>query len=289
MTGWRRSFASVIKRLKLAAGPDRRQVATAAFAALGALWLIVECASFFVSDLDSVKRPAGLAVLVAVAAIVGVVVGVRPRKLTVPLGLASTEVEVEFVDLFGSAASARAIAVNDFFDVELGDPVSATSVHGQFISRCFDGKADELADLIDAALKGKSSKEVTRAAGRNRRYPLGTTVRLEVGQRFYFLFALANTDPKTHKARADVGDVWRALEGLWKEVRVGANGRPVALPLVGAGLSGVGLPHRQLLDVLLASIVEATNQGRVTGGFTVALLPELLDTTDLRDVSARWT
>ena len=88
-------------------------------------------------------------------------------------------------------------------------------------------------------------------SGNPKRYKIGTTASIDIGPKRYLLFAFAKTDINTLKAYATVHELWDALAGLWGSVTVRSNGEPVYIPLVGSGLSGVGLPARNILQILM--------------------------------------
>jgi hypothetical protein len=157
-------------------------------------------------------------------------------------------------------------------------------LHGAFISRVLRGQAQSFDALVAPALSGRPFEEVPRPSGNGRRFPIGTTAAVDVGATRYLLFALARTDVKTLKASASVHDLWDALAGLWTEMRIRSNGEAVFMPLVGSGLSGVGLPEPVLLGLLLTSFAYHTKTTKITSRLTIVLSPHLKDHLDLSDV-----
>jgi hypothetical protein len=111
---------------------------------------------------------------------------------------------------------------------------------------------------------------------------------LTVADEDYLLLVLTHTDVMTLKGSADTTDLWRALSGLWSQARYLANGKDVVVPLIGGGLSGVGLPVGRLLDMLLISLVDATKTRKVADRVVVVLTDNHLDQIDLRDVARAW-
>ena len=180
------------------------------------------------------------------------------------------------------------IPVNEFFDSKLGEPVSRQSIHGLFISRCFGGHGASLDTLVDESLKNTPFDDVQRPEGRQKRYPIGTTAVVPVNEDRYFLVALSKTDLNTLKASADIPELWMALVGLWKQVRISAGGHPVATPLLGGGLSGVGLPGTQLLQLMLLSIVNETKKRKITNDIRITLADDSFDEIDLEVIKNNW-
>lgn len=110
------------------------------------------------------------------------------------------------------------------------------------------------------------------------------TITVEVNTNRFLLFAFAKTDITTLKAYATVHELWDALSGLWEAVRVRSNGYPVYVPLIGTGLSGVGLPERQLLDLVILSFAYHTRKSKVAKEVTIVLHEDLRYRIDLKSL-----
>src|SRR5208282_5346605 len=152
---------------------------------------------------------------------------------------------------------------NEFFDSKLGKPVSDKSVHGIFLQKCFGGYSEPFDKQVDAQLSGIEYDEVAKVEGKSKRYPIGTTALITVNEDRYVAFAFAKTDPDSCKAYADVTMMWVALNKLWQRVRIESGGHAVNLPLVGSGLSGLGLPIRDLLNLIILSAITETKSREV--------------------------
>ena len=180
------------------------------------------------------------------------------------------------------------IPVNEFFDSKLGEPVSRQSIHGLFISQCFGGHGTSLDTLVDESLKNTPFDAVQRPEGRQKRYPIGTTAVVPVNEDRYFLVVLSKTDLGTLKASADIPELCMALVGLWEQVRISAGGHPVAAPLLGGGLSGVGLPGTQLLQLMILSIVNETKKRKITNDIRIILADDRFDEINLEVIKNNW-
>jgi hypothetical protein len=256
----------------------------------GAIWLVIEAASFLAPSVRLMTEGNDWLLLAAVAiAAVGVVVRAwEPTSAGLALHGTNSVVVVRFGDLFEPSSDHLAVPVNDGFDGELGLAVAPRSVHGQYIQRFHHGNQRD----FEAACDAKLCKATSTPSGRNSRelaYPIGTTVALPLEGRTGFLFALARTDAATLKARADIPTMWVALAELWKSVRNQSNGHPVRLPLVGAGQSGVGIEPMQLLQLIVLSFVVATREGEVCKRIIVVLHPDLFEKIDLRMMQKLWS
>ena len=252
------------------------------FAAYGAIWTLVESISAFLPQI----KPEGKYYLILI--IPSVIWGlwrawpVSRIELTVPNS--DTILCIEFGDLFDKGGCI-AIQVNEFFDSQLGDHVSPHSLHGKFISNLLRGQSVEFDKLVFLALSTEPFECVDRTSGNKKKFKIGTTASVDLGPNRYLLFAFTKTDISTLKASATVHELWDALAGLWAAVRIRSNGYPIYMPLVGGGLSGVGLPARNLLQILITSFSYHTKKEKIASRLTIVLPRSLAKEINLRDLS----
>ncbi|WP_217316350.1 macro domain-containing protein [Rhodanobacter sp. B04] len=227
-----------------------------------------------------------------IIAILGVMGGLerisKPSRVALPIPNSNTCLEILFGDLF-EQDGLRLISVNDHFDSEIGRPVSDKSLHGVFLKRCFGGHPESFDLLVTKELAGVDSTTTAKVAGKTLAYAIGTTALVSVNQDAYLLFALTHSDPHTCKASSDVTLLWSALGAAWDRARIEAGGHPVNLPLVGSGLSGIGLPTRDLLNLLILSAITKTKEKEITGKIRIVLHRDRFDDVDLRDVKKYWS
>ncbi len=260
--------------------------AAQAFVAFSVLLTITEGVNFFVPN-PQFARPPALGVILLVSLGYALVNMRKPSRVEIEIANSNTVIEVVFGDLF-QQEGIRAIAVNEFFDSQLGKPVSAKSLHGIFLARCFGGHPQPFDDQVNTQLNDVGSETVTRSEGKSQRYPIGTTALIMANSDKYLAFASAKTDIATCKANADVAVMWVALNEFWKRARIESGGDPINVPLVGSGLSGVGLPTRDLLNVIVLSVITATKVERVTERIRIVLSRDRFDEIDLREAKKYW-
>ncbi len=256
------------------------------FTSFSVLFTLVKAVTHFIPAIK-IEGPFAL----TVALIISVGFGLRkvwePSRIDIPIANCNTTIEVVFGDLF-TQDGIRAIAVSEFFDSKLGKPVSDKSVHGLFLQKCFGGGPEPFDRQVNEQLKDTKFIEVAKAEGKSKCYPIGSTALITVNQDRYLVFAFAKADPITCKAYSDVTMMWVALHDLWQRVRVESGGHAVNLPLVGSGLSGLGLPTRDLLNLIILSAIADTKSKEVTQRIRVVLHRDRFDDLDLRDVKQHW-
>ena len=256
------------------------------FLTYSALWTVVESVSYFFSDVKLVGL-ASYKVLVAISALVACARAYQHQSISFKIGHSNTKVTVLFGDMFERDGHV-AIPVNEFFDSELGIPVSAKSLHGIVLNRFFGGHSASFDQLVSADLASFPAQDIQRVGGKSRRYPIGTTASIKTNSHKLLLFALCNTDLATFKASASVPELVRALEGLCARARVVLGGERLIVPLVGTGLSGVGLPANQILQLILLVLVNETKKNQVALDIEVVIHTDRFDEVDLLLVESLW-
>lgn len=207
----------------------------------------------------------------------------KPSRVEIAIANCNTVIEVLFGDLFDQDGI-RGIAVNEYFDSKLGKPVSDKSIHGIFLRRCFGGHPESFDAQLTTELSSVKSTTVEKFDGKQQCYPIGTTALITANSDKYIVFAFAKTEPATCKASSDVELMWRSLHEFWHRARNECGGYPVNLPLVGSGLSGLGLPTRDLLRLIILSAITETKARQITETIRVVLHRSRFKEIDLRDV-----
>lgn len=262
------------------------KVISHSFVAFSVMWTLTDGLTHFVPGIQ-IKGLFALGVIILISISYALKQVWKPSKIEIKVSNSNTTIEVVFGDLF-QQDGIRAIAVNEFFDSKLGRPVSDKSLHGIFLKKCFGGHPEPFDKQVNAQLKGIESNEVEKVEGKTRSYPIGSSVLITVDQDRYLAFAFAKTDPETCKAYSDVTMMWVALHQLWQRGRIESSGSALNLPLVGSGLSGLGLPTRDLLNLIILSAITETKAKQVTHKIRIVLHRDRFEELDLRDVKQHW-
>ena len=89
-------------------------------------------------------------------------------------------------------------------------------------------------------------------------------------------------------ATANVTMMWAALHHVWQRARTECGGSALNLPLVGGGLAKIGLPTRDLLNLIILAAITETKEKVITQRIRIVLHRERFDDLDLRDVESHW-
>jgi len=256
------------------------------FASFSVLFTLVRGITHFLPAIK-IQGPVALAIALAISISYGLGKMWKPSLIEIPIANCNTVIEVSFGDLF-SKDGIRVIAVSEFFDSKLGKPVSERSLHGIFLQKCFGGHPESFDKQVDEQLRGINSSEIQKVEGKSKSYPIGSTALVTVNTDRYLAFAFSRADPQTCKVYSDVSMLWEALHALWQRVRIESNGDAVNLPLVGSGLAGLGLPSRDLLDLIILSAITETKLREVTQNIRIVLHRDRFDELDLTTVLRHW-
>lgn len=256
------------------------------FATFSMLFTIVKMVDYFVPGVV-LKGKIVAAAMVLIAIVSSARKVWKPSKISMPIAHTNTCFEILFGDLF-QQPGIRAIAVTEYFDSQIGRPVSDKSLHGMLIQNVLGGHTEAFDKSVNEELRGIEGQTTAKKEGKNKAFPIGTTALIPFNQDRYLLFALTRADVENCKADADVADMWKALHAMWQRARIESGGHDVNLPLVGGGLSGIGLPARDLLNLLILSAITETKSKEITQTIRIVLHRNLLAQIDLREVKKYW-
>jgi hypothetical protein len=258
----------------------------AIFFGFTALWTVLEPIFAFL-DIDTKNNGCCyLTAYIIVSFIIAVVVVYPKRKVRFCLTNTNTKIEIVFGDLFNSIGH-KVISVSEFFDSKIGKPVSPKSLQGAFISKVLGGHSAIFDDAVHSQLLGKEIAVVQRVDGKTIKYDIGSTIIIDHDRSRYFIFALSITDNECN-AYSTPALMLKALEGLWDKVRIEGNGNDVNLPLIGNGLSRIGLPASQLLQLILISLLKSVKEKDLSSTIRIVLTEDVFDKIDLEIIKNNW-
>ena len=261
--------------------------------AMGALWLPIE--AFEGLSNQDVRVPYSiyllnsfiLSILIFLAD--GYLIsGFLKRKITILSNSFDTTITVRFGDIF-SYHGWTAISVNDFFDSIVDDDlVSRRSLHGAAILQFWRGDSHSWERQVHDDLESLDYEYVPRKKGNRKKYSIGTTARASASHHDFLFVALSQTNIDDNVTRARVEDLLVAVRGLLVKGRAVCASKPLNIPLLGSGLSRVGIKSEILVDLILAVVFEETKLSKITDSIVIVLPMGRRAEIDLRAISRRW-
>lgn len=261
-----------------------------AFSVAGAIWLVTEILTRSYSaanDWLTANSNIYLIIVTIAGAAWFMAYTYERRSSTFRVPTTSSYITVKFGDLF-EENSDWLIGVNEFFDGQLGQVVARNSVHGQFITNVFNADEARFRTAVSQALANFSSRPTDRQSQLSNAYDIGTTAVLANGPHKAFLVAMSHTDYVTHKAGSTVPMLWDAIRAALQTVRNYGNGQPLAMPLIGNGLSSVNVEPQHLLRLIVLALVDFGRKIGLPGKVTIVVPEACFDQLDIREIRRDW-
>ncbi len=262
------------------------QIIFHAFVAFSVLWTLIEGVTHFLPDMK-IEGGYELTFVIIISVVYSLIRNRKLSNIVIKVATTNTKIDILFGDLF-IQQGLRGIGVTEYFESEIGDPVSEKSLHGVLLKKCFETKT-EFDEQLMQHLDGIPAQDVNdKTVGKAKSYPIGTTAPIQVNGDKYIVFAFSKADPKTCKAYSDVAKMWDGMHGLWQRARNEAGGNPLNIPLIGSGLSGIGLPARELLNLIILSVITETQKKQITQTIRIILHWDQFDEVELQEVKKYW-
>jgi Domain of unknown function (DUF6430)/Bacterial transcriptional activator domain len=194
-------------------------------------------------------------------------------------------------DLFEQEDANLAIGFGDTFDTSTEDDVviSRESVQGQLLERLYRGDKERLDADLRRGLRGfvPVAKETAQAKprGKRLRYAVGTVLPVPLNGRRVFAFVHCRQD-LDFVTRSTPEELRLSLDRLWQSIRIHGLRKPVAIPLVGAGLSRIDeLTREQLVIMIIDTFVRNCRDERCTPELRIVIRPSEIEATRISDVA----
>jgi hypothetical protein len=212
------------------------------------------------------------------------------------------EVVVRTGDLFDQDDANLVIGFGDTFDTETKNDaiISRGSTQGQLIDRLYAGDRKRLdADLESGLRRTEPTTVESRQAkprGKRRRYPVGTVVPLPLDGRKVFAVAHCRQDLDLMTSTT-AAELRSALEQVWRTARQHGLLKPVAIPLIGAGLARAtetyrrgsedvkALNREQLLIMIIDTFLESCQDSRCAPELRIIVRPSQVERIQMQEVA----
>jgi hypothetical protein len=200
-----------------------------------------------------------------------------------------TAVVVLTDDLFGQDDANLVAGFCDTFDTDTGRNIiiSRESTQGELLHRLYGGSRDRLDRDLRAALSRtpKVAVELKSAKPRGKltRYPVGTVATLHHATRRIFAVAYSRMGNDL-MAQSTLPLLKTSLTNLWEAVYRYGQLKPVAMPLVGSGLSRTDASYEELLTLIVNSFVASARARYLTPELRVVIPRSIFDVINVPEV-----
>ena len=262
-----------------------RNLGVHSFAALGFQILVLEAAALLFPKHKILSGTSGLLVVMAVALAYGLWRS-WPRPIEQDFNAPKTRISVVSGNLLEQDTH-LVIGMTDTFDTSTPKIIAPKSLQAQLVHSVYGGSTDAFAADLEGALSGISGSGIVDKEGNTVRYPLGTVAVIRDKQRA--LFCIAYTEMNEHnEARGTVDGVWRSLDRLWSSVSKNANGEPVAIPVIGGGMSRLSqvLPSQDAIRTTILSFLLASRSSPICEELRIVVQPKDFNRLDRLELQA---
>ncbi len=263
------------------------------FLAMGALWLPIEAYEGLANrDLDL-----SFCIFIMLTLLIGlsifyidgyIISGFLKKCVEITSNGFNTKVTIMFGDIF-TQTGWKAIGVNDFFDSVVDDDlVASKSLHGSVINTYWPNDRRGWQSKINASLKGSPHQNENRKRGNRKRYEIGTTAPVSIESQKFLFVALGNTDLITNVTTATAESLIQVIRKLLQKAREVCANDALYIPLMGSGLSRVGIKNSVLVDLIIVAIFEETKHSSITNNIIIILPSCLKSEINLGSFTRNW-
>jgi DNA-binding SARP family transcriptional activator len=200
-----------------------------------------------------------------------------------------TAVVVLTGDLFAQDDANLVVGFCDTFDTDTDRNIviSNESTQGVLLNRLYDGDRDQLDKELRAALAHVPKMAVEPRSAKRRgkltRYPVGTVATLHHATRRVFAVAYSRMGNDL-MAQSSLPMLHTSLDGLWEAVYRHGQLKPVAMPLIGSGLSRTGADYEELLTMIVSSFLARARSRYLGPELRIVLSPQMFSAISVAQV-----
>ena len=196
-------------------------------------------------------------------------------------------------DLFAQQDANLVVGFCDTFDTDTDRSIviSSESAQGVLLHQLYEGNRTRLDRDLKAALSREpraslESRSVKRL-GKLTRYPLGTVATLHQANRRIFGVAYSRMGNNL-VAESNLPTLRTSLENLWDSVYLYGQLKPVAIPLIGSGLSRVReATHDDLLALIVRSFIAASRRRYICPELRIIIQESMFDKIQVGEILRR--
>jgi hypothetical protein len=250
------------------------------FAVLGAVWLLFEMMDFF-KLFDPEKLPVYSFFILIFVSLVLVICTRRPiSRIRYKVSGKDLQIEVRIGNLFDYKGQ-KVISTNTTFDTDIANGViAAGSLQGQFTNTFYPQQIQALDQILDNALVNIASTHYPKISGKDKKYPMGTTVRINIGTEIFYLLAMSDLN-FNNTAQTTLDNVLLSTNELWQFIIAKGENEPIVLPLIGTGRGRISTNRKNLIAQISQSFIKASEQNIFSNKLIVVIHPTDVENFDI--------
>jgi hypothetical protein len=257
---------------------------SAILSSFGSLWLIVEIGTYFFGETSqiiiSIKRDWFIFLIIGFSL---AIILSRP-KFAIEGKLINRDISIVVaIGNFFNQSGALVISTNTTFDTHISkDLISEKSIQGQFTKKLYYGDEAQLDKDISFALQDMEPQIlVGKRIGKNKKYPIGTTVKLNPKNRTVYMLAIANIN-EHGVASTTYDDLKQSLACLW--LFIGSRGlkENIVIPVIGTGFGRLRQSREEIIREIIKSYIAACSESTFSDKLTIIISPSDIEKHKIR-------
>jgi len=245
---------------------------TRIFSIVGVLWTFIELLDFFQIYERTQYSKFAFFFIIAFAILIGIA-WVRPvNRISYKLPGQDLRIEVRIGDIL-DANGEIVISSSTTFDTDIaGGIIAANSLQGQFATRFFQGKTQDIDLQLGQSLQGVANKPKTNPIGKTVEYPIGTIATVKSHGNNYYFLAMSEFNPQGN-ATSNLKFIDISLENLWAHLIAQGNFEAICLPLLGTGRGRIPIPRKKMIERIAQSFVDASKNSNFSNNLIIYVHP----------------
>jgi hypothetical protein len=269
------SFREIIFPIKFFLKNISRKFVSSILSSFGALWLILEIGTYFLGEtsLIIIKIKEGWFIFLIIGLFITVIRAKPKFTIGGKLNNRDISIEVSIGNLF-KQKGALVISSNTTFDTHISkELIAEKSIQGQFTKQLYYGDETQLDKDICHALQDIQPEILAgKRIGKDKKYPIGTTIKLNPKNQTVYMFAIANIN-EYGTALTSYEDLKLALAHLW--LFIGSRGlkENIVIPVVGTGFARLSQSREEIIREIIKSYIAACSESTFSDKLTIVISP----------------
>lgn len=243
------------------------------FAVLGSVWTLFEILGFF-NIINKDDIPGYTFYILLALSLIVVILTRRPiYKFRYTTSGKDLSIEVRIGNIFDIKGQ-KVISTNTTFDTDISNGIIAPeSLQGQFTKRFFPNNVNTLDTVIDQELASIPYTDYTKEKGKNKKYPIGTSIRIDIAGEIYYWLAMSELNYH-NTSQTTLNNVLISVESLFSFIAQQGENTPVVIPLIGTGRGRISESRKNIVARIAQIFIKASISTTFSSKLIIIIHPD---------------
>jgi hypothetical protein len=240
---------------------------------IGLLWTTSELLRYFLPQYSEVIDR-WFKILIIIGTVVNILYYLLKKEFEYEIKGQDIKIRLVIGNIFREKGS-KVISTNTTFDTKMeGEFISSRSLQGQLQEKYYRNNISILDNMIDTELNNlKSIETLNRVKSKNKRYNIGTTIKLNINNSKYYFLAIADVN-ESGRPKATYENILISLQSLWQYILEKGHMEPVVIPLLGTGRTGITEPRQKIIKQIIFSFVVNSKTSKISNELVICIKEE---------------